>query len=79
MHTAVIAPGFNLRAFGIRRVGIPDFFRRSGSRTLRSVVAQELRDLATHQIRPSVSPTSFATGGLNRGAFILTISGILEL
>ena len=26
-----------------------------------------------------VSPTSFATVGLNRGAFILTISGILEL
>ena len=56
-------------------------FRRAGSRIFQTVwvtdFAQRFVVLKSNQA--PVSPTSFATVGLNRGAFILTISCILGL
>ena len=71
MHTAVVVPGW-VQFACVRRVG---------SRIFQTVwvtdFAQRFVVLKSNQA--PVSPTSFATVGLNRGAFILTISCILGL
>ena len=73
MHTAVVVPGFNLRAFGISPGWVPDFSNGLGHRFCAAFCCPKIKSGSP------VSPTSFATVGLNRGAFILTISGILGL